>query len=99
MFKGNKLLQDLSAVLGSPQWGAADAEIKSHPVKMSLNVLPLKPGVRQYIAIHDTFTARDFFLAYFYPSGPFSCIFFKTSVFFLCLLWLTLVPVFAHRIK
>ena len=41
----------------------------------SLNVLPLKPGVGQCIAIHATFTARDFFLAYFYTSGPFTCIF------------------------
>ena len=58
-----------------PQSGAADAE-KSHLVRtQSLNVLPLKPGVGQYIAIHVTLTARYFFLAYFYPSGPFTCIF------------------------
>ena len=31
----------------------------------SLNVLPLKPGVGQYIAIHATLTASDFLLAYF----------------------------------
>ena len=37
----------------------------------SLNVLPLKPGVGQYIAIHATLTAGDFFLAYFYTSGVF----------------------------
>ena len=43
----------------------------------SLNVLPLKPGVDQYIAIHATLTARDFFLAYFYSSSPFTCIFFQ----------------------
>ena len=42
-------------------------------------VLPLKPGVGQYIAIHAMLTARDFFLAYFYSSGPFTCIFSKTS--------------------
>ena len=48
-------------------------EIKSHLVrKESLNVLPSKPGVGQYIAIHATLTARDFFLAYFYSFGPFS---------------------------
>ena len=41
----------------------------------SLNVPPLKPGVGQYLAVHATLTARDFFLAYFYPSGPFICIF------------------------
>ena len=60
----------------------------------SLNVLPFKPGVGHYIAIHATLTARDFFLAYFYPSGPFTGIFSKTSPdFFLCWLWLTQVPV------
>ena len=45
----------------------------------SLNILPLKPGVGQGIAIHATLTARDFFLAYFYIPGPFTCIFSKTS--------------------
>ena len=29
-------------------------------------------------------TARDFFLAYFYPSDPFTCIFSKTSPDFSC---------------
>ena len=39
---------------------------KSHLVRtQGLNVLPLKLGVGQYIAIHATLTARDFFLAYF----------------------------------
>ncbi len=61
-------------------------KLKSHLVRtQSLNVLPFKPGVGQYIAIHATLTARDFFLAYFYPSSPFTCIFSKTSPnFFLC---------------
>ena len=45
----------------------------------SLNVLLLKPGVGQYTAIHVTLTARDFFLAYFYPSGPFTGFFSKPS--------------------
>ena len=55
-------------------------KLKSHLVRtQSLNVLPLKPGVGQYIAMHATLTARDLFLAYFYPSGPFTCIFSKTS--------------------
>ena len=65
-------------------------KLKSHLVRTkSLNVLPLKPGVGQYIAIHATLTARDFFLAYFYTSGPFTSIFFQTSPdFSLCLLWL-----------
>ena len=51
-------------------------KLKSHLVRtQSLNVLPLKPGVGQYITIHATLTARDFFLANIYPSGPFTCIF------------------------
>ena len=49
-------------------------------------VLSLKPGKGQYIAIYATLTARDFFLANFYPSGPFTCSFSKTSpkFFFVC---------------
>ena len=36
--------------------------LKSHVVRtQSLKVLPLKPGVDQYIAIHATLTARIFF--------------------------------------
>ena len=55
-------------------------KLKSHLVRtQSLHVLPLKPGVGQYIAIHATLTARDFFLACLYPSGPFTCISSKTS--------------------
>ena len=54
-------------------------KLKPHLVRtQSLNVLPLKPRVGEYIAIHATLTAKDFFLAYFYPSGPFTCIFSKT---------------------
>ena len=72
-------------------------KLKSHLVRtQGLNVLPLKPGVGQHMAIHATLTIRDFFHAYFYPSGPFTCIFSKTSpprFFFLCWLWLTPVPV------
>ena len=60
----------------------------------SLNVLPLKPGVGQYIAIHATLTARDFFLAYFYPSLSSHLHFFpKPPPVFPCWLWLTQVPV------
>ena len=61
-------------------------KLKSHLVRtQSLNVLPLKPGVGQYIAMHATLTAGEFFLAYFYPSSQFTCIFSKTSPnFFLC---------------
>ena len=56
-------------------------KLKSHLMRIqSLNVIPLKPGVGQYIAIHATLNARDLFLAYFYPSGPFTCIFSKPSL-------------------
>ena len=66
---------------GSPRNGKLRTQKwKPHLVRtQSLNVLPLKPGGGQYIAIYATLTARDFFLAYFYPSGPFTCIFSKTS--------------------
>ena len=62
-------------------------KLKSYLVRtQSLNVLPLKPGVGQYIAIHAKLTAKEFFLAYLYPSSPFTCIFFpKFSRFFLVL--------------
>ena len=53
-------------------------KLKSHLLRtQSLKVVPLKPGVGKYIATHATLTARDFFLAYFYPPGPFTCIFQK----------------------
>ena len=61
-------------------WELRTQKLKSHLVRTrSLNVLPVKPGVGQYLAIHDTLTARHFFRVYFYPSGPFTCIFSKTS--------------------
>ena len=51
-------------------------KLKSYLLRtQSLKVLPLKPGVDQYIAIHATLIARDFFHANLYPSGPFTCIF------------------------
>ena len=51
-------------------------KLKSHLLRtQTLRVLPLKPGVGQYIAIHATLHARDFFTANIYPSGPFTCIF------------------------
>ena len=67
-------------------------KLNSHLVKtQSLNVLPFKPGVGQYIAIHATLTAREFFFAYFYPSSSFTCIFFQNLSHFF--------PVLACRIK
>ena len=76
-----------SSVFSIPQqWGAADAEIKiPSGENTELKVLPLMPGVGQYIAMHATLTARDFLLAYFYPSGPFTCIFSKISPDFSCI--------------
>ena len=70
-------------------------KLNSHLVRtQSANILPLKPGAGQHIVIYAMLTARVFFLAYFYPSSPFTCIFSKTSQnFFLCWLWLTPVPV------
>ena len=60
-------------------------KLKSYLVRtQSLNVLPLNLGIGQYIAIHAALTARDFFLAYFYPSGPFTCIFSKALLIFSC---------------
>ena len=53
-------------------------KLKSHQMRaQSLKVLPLKPGVDHYIAMHAMLTARDFFLANFFPSGPFTYIFFQ----------------------
>ena len=90
------LFVDQMVLFLSPRSGELRTQkLKSHLVRtQSLNVLPLKSGVGQYVAIHATLTARNFFLAYFYPSSPFTCIFSKTSPnFFLCWLWLTLDPV------
>ena len=68
-------------------------KLKSHLMRtQSLKILPLKPGVGQYKAIHATLTARDFFLVNFYPSGPFTCIFPKLHPSFPVLAVLTLVP-------
>ena len=83
-------------MLSSPRSGELQTQkLKSNPmVIQSLNVLIFKPGVGQHMAIRATLTARDYFLTYFYPSGPFTCIFAKISPdFFLCWLWLTPVSV------
>ena len=71
----------VSAMVFSPRSGKLQTQkLNSHLVRTrSLNVLPFKPGVGRCMAIHATLTARKFFLAYFYPSSPFTCIFSKTS--------------------
>ena len=83
-------------VLGSrPRSGELRTQkSKSHLMRtQSLKVLF---KIRRYIAMHATLTGRDFFLANFYTSGPFICIFSKTSPdFFLC--WLRLTPGFKGR--
>ena len=67
--------------MGNPRNGELQTQkFKSHLMRtQSLNVLPLKPGVSQYTAMHAMLTTRDFFLANFYPSGPFTCMFSKAS--------------------
>ena len=85
----------MCSCISAQQWGAVDVEIKvSSGENTALSVLPLKPGVGQYMAIDAVLTARDFFHAYFYPSSPFTHILSKTSPnFFLHWLYLTPVPV------
>ena len=68
----------LSKATASPRSGELRTQkLMSHLVRtQSLNVLPFEPGVGQSMAVHAMLTAREFFLAYFYPSSPFTCIFF-----------------------
>ena len=75
-----------TAIYWLPRSGELQTQkLKSHLVRTkSLKILPLKPGVSQDIAIHDTLAARDFLLAYFYHSGLYTCIFSKTSLNFSC---------------
>ena len=63
-----KQLLSITHVARRPRSGELPTQkLKFHLVRTpSLNLLPLKPGVGQYIARHATLTARDFFLAYFY---------------------------------
>ena len=54
-------------------------KLKSHLLRtQSLKVLRLKSGIGQYTDIRARLTDKDFFIANFYPSGPFTCIFFQT---------------------
>ena len=85
-----------------PRTGALRTQkLKTHLLRtQSSKVLPFKPGAGQNIAIRATPTGRDFFLANFYPSDPFTPIFSQTSPeFFLCWLWITTIPVRAVRMK
>ena len=60
-------------------------KLKSHLMRtQSLKVLPLKPRVGQYLAMHATLTARDFFLANFYPLVHSPAFFLKLLPSFSC---------------
>ena len=80
----NAVKRSFTSMPAPRSWELRIQKLKSDLMRtQSLNVLPLKPGVGQYIAVHATLTDREFFLAYFYPSNPFTCIFFKNiSQFF-----------------
>ena len=70
-----------------PQWGAANTEIKApYFENTELKSSSFKAWSRSvsYIAIHAMLTTRDLFLANFYPSGPFTCIFPKPLRSFFC---------------
>ena len=62
------------------QWGAADAEIKVPSVENTeLKGSPFKAWSRSVQATAITICyafCQEFFLAAFYASGPFTCIFF-----------------------
>ena len=59
-----------------PAVAAADAEIKvPSDENKELKDSPFKAWSWSLYSMHATLTARDFLLANFYPSGPFTCIF------------------------
>ena len=77
----------LSLAYFTPQWGAADAEIKvPSGENTELKRSPFKVGVGQYIAIHATLTARDFFLASTLPVHS-PAFFPKPLPIFFCVGW------------
>ena len=65
----------------TPKCGTGDTEIEDPHLLTTQNskIPPLKPGALPYIAMHATPTARNFFLANFYSSGPFTCLFFSKT--------------------
>ena len=59
----------------TPQWGAADAEIKVSPGgNTELKRSPFKAWSRSVYS-HKCYAYCQGFFPYFYPSGPFTCIF------------------------
>ena len=67
-------------------WELRTQKLKCRQVRaQSVNVLPLRPGVGQCIAIHATLTARDVLLCLFLPFWSIRVHFFpKTSPDFSC---------------
>ena len=63
-----------------------DAEIKDPSAENpNLKGFPFNARVGGHITVHASTSARNFFLANFYPLGPFTCIFFPkppSSFFF-----------------
>ena len=63
--------------------------VKSVVCQTDLTWVSSDTPVQTVRSVSLTLTARNFFLAYFYTSGPFICIFSKSSPdFSLCWLWL-----------
>ena len=86
-FGSKTLISRLFTILSIPQrWEAADAAIKfSSDENTEPKGSPFKAWSGSAYRHACTLTARDFFLANFYPFGTFTCNFFKTSLkFFLC---------------
>ena len=70
----------------SQQRGTADADIQVRSVENPelTNVLPLKPGVGQIIAMHASPTARIVFLVFFFTTPVHQLIFFHILSLLLC---------------
>ena len=64
-------------VSATPQWGAADAEIKVPSCENTeLKRSPFKAWSKSVYS-HTCYAYCQGFLSYFYTSGPFTCIFFE----------------------
>ena len=79
----------------TPQWGAANAEIKvPSGENTELKRSPFKAWSRSVYSHTCYAFCQGFLLCLFVPFGSFTCIFSKTSPdVFLCWLWLTPIPV------
>ena len=62
-FEANEFPDEAPTSFSVPQWGTADAEIKTHLLgTLSSKALPLKPRAGENIAMHASPTARNFFV-------------------------------------